>query len=80
MRRAGLLAAGMAAAFVLAACGGDEDPVAESEEPDATEEPEGDAGPEPADLRLWVNGGDTPQEMRDWLVETFEAQNPGSTL
>src|SRR5919106_3606210 len=27
-----------------------------------------------------MNGGDTPQEMRDWLVATFEEQNPGSTL
>ena len=80
MRRASFLAAGMAAAFVLAACGGDDDPTAETDQPDATEEPEADTAPEPADLRLWVNGADTPQEMRDWLVETFEAQNPGSTL
>lgn len=86
MRRVSFLAAGIAGALVLAACGDDE--------PDETTEPEGDAeeesddtgddagdeAPEAGDLRLWVNGGDTPQEMRDWLVETFEEQNPGSTL
>ncbi|HEU4540832.1 MAG TPA: extracellular solute-binding protein [Jiangellaceae bacterium] len=79
MRRASFLAAGIGAALIFAACGGDDEPTAESDEPDATEEPEAEA-PEPADLRLWVNGTDTPQEMRDWLVTTFEEQNPGSTL
>ena len=37
-------------------------------------------GPETADIRVWINGADTPQEARDWLKETFEADNPGSTL
>ena len=36
--------------------------------------------PEPADIRVWLNGADTPQEARDWLKTTFEDQNPGSTL
>lgn len=80
MRRASFLAAGAAAALVLAACGGD-DPDTEpaagtADEADAAEE----TAAEPGDLRLWVNGGDTPQEMRDWLIATFEEQNPGSTL
>ena len=35
---------------------------------------------EPADITFWVAGGDTPQELRDYLVKTFEEQNPGSTL
>jgi len=29
---------------------------------------------------VWLNGTDTPQDARDYLVKTFEAQNPGSTL
>lgn len=33
-----------------------------------------------ADIRVWLNGTDTPQEARDWLEETFEEDNPGSTL
>lgn len=33
-----------------------------------------------ADITFWVAGGDTPQELRDYLVKTFEEQNPGSTL
>ena len=33
-----------------------------------------------ADIRVWLNGTDTPQEARDWLKKTFEEQNEGSTL
>ncbi len=39
-----------------------------------------DSGPETADIRVWLNGTDTPQEARDWLKTTFEKENPGSTL
>lgn len=39
-----------------------------------------DGGPETADITVWLNGEDTPQEARDWLVETFEEEHPGSTL
>ncbi|CDJ99226.1 putative sugar transporter sugar binding protein [Microbacterium sp. C448] len=35
---------------------------------------------ESAEIRVWLVGTDTPQEARDYLVETFEADNPGSTL
>ena len=34
----------------------------------------------PAEIRLWLNGTDTPQALRDYLVETFEERNEGSTL
>ena len=37
-------------------------------------------GPETAEIRVWINGADTPQEARDWLKTTFEDENPGSTL
>ena len=40
----------------------------------------GDGGPDTADIRVWLNGADTPQNARDWLKETFEADHPGSTL
>ena len=80
MKRASFLAAGAAAALVLAACGGDDDPDTEPAAETADEPAAEESTPEPGDLRLWVNGGDTPQEMRDWLIATFEEQNPGSTL
>ena len=51
----------------LAACGDDD------------EKPSG-GGSDKADIRVWINGADTPQAARDWLKETFEDQNPGSTL
>jgi len=36
--------------------------------------------PEAADIRVWLNGTDTPDEARAWLKKTFEEENPGSTL
>lgn len=53
----------------LAACGSDD----EGSSTDG-------GGAESADIRVWLNGTDTPQEARDWLKTTFEEQNPGSTL
>lgn len=35
---------------------------------------------ETGDITLWLAGGDTPQELRDYLKTTFEKENPGSTL
>jgi ABC-type glycerol-3-phosphate transport system substrate-binding protein len=74
VKRASSLAVGIAAALALAACGEDT----------ATDEPAAEetsaAAPEPADIRVWLNGTDTPQEMRDWLKTEFEEANPGSTL
>ena len=42
----------------------------------------GGAAPEAetGDIRVWLVGTDTPQEARDYLKETFEEENPGSTL
>lgn len=63
----------LAGALALAACsGGSTD--------DATEPADGGDGAETGDITLWVAGGDTPQALRDYLVETFESENPGSTL
>jgi N,N'-diacetylchitobiose transport system substrate-binding protein len=55
----------------LAACGDDSDSDSDSS---------GDSAPKAADIRVWLNGTDTPQEARDWLKKTFEEQNEGSTL
>src|SRR5215207_8009958 len=59
----------MVAALTLGACGNDGD-----------DDKDSSAGPEKADIRVWLNGADTPQEARDWLNTTFEEQNQGSTL
>jgi N,N'-diacetylchitobiose transport system substrate-binding protein len=67
-----LTAVGVAATLTLAACsnGADDEPQAEG----------GSGSSESAELTLWLNGSDTPQELRDYLVTTFEDQNPGSKL
>jgi N,N'-diacetylchitobiose transport system substrate-binding protein len=57
------------AALTLSACGGNDD-----------DGNKGDSAAKPADIRVWLNGTDTPQQARDWLKQTFEKQNPGSTL
>jgi len=63
------LALTVTAMLALGACGGESDDDANA-----------DAGPQTADIRVWLNGPDTPQDARDWLKKTFEDQNPGSTL
>ena len=64
------LAVAVMAMLALSACGNDG-----SESDD-----DGGGGAATADIRVWLNGTDTPQEARDWLKTTFEDQNPGSTL
>ncbi|MGY1807939.1 extracellular solute-binding protein [Blastococcus sp. SYSU D00669] len=64
VRTGGLAAVGVGLLLAVAACGG------------GSEAAEG--GDET--ITLWLNGTDTPQELRDYLVETFEAQNEGATL
>jgi len=61
---AGVLALGLG----LSACG-DDDADASS-----------GGGPEKADIRVWLNGTDTPDSAREWLKTTFEKDHPGSTL
>ncbi|MBA8817518.1 N,N'-diacetylchitobiose transport system substrate-binding protein [Microbacterium halimionae] len=38
------------------------------------------ASADSAEIRVWLVGTDTPQDARDYLVSTFEDENPGSTL
>ncbi|WP_034271731.1 extracellular solute-binding protein [Haloechinothrix halophila] len=67
MKRARLFGGLAAIALAATACGGNTEPAA-------------DEPAEQAEIRLWLNGPDTPQPMRDWLVDNFEEQNPGATL
>ena len=62
---AGVLALGLG----LSACGDDDDA-------DASE----GGGAKTADIRVWLNGTDTPDAAREWLKTTFEDEHPGSTL
>ncbi len=55
----------------LAACGGDDSD---------SEDTSSDTAPKAADIRVWLNGPDTPDAAREWLKKTFEEENPGSTL
>ncbi len=57
------------AALTLSACGSNGDGDKKT-----------DSGSNAAEIRVWLNGPDTPQEARDWLKTTFEKDNPGSTL
>lgn len=67
---AGAALAGLALT-ALAACGDDSSDGGGSS---------GDSAPQAADIRVWLNGTDTPDEARQWLKKTFEEENPGSTL
>jgi N,N'-diacetylchitobiose transport system substrate-binding protein len=69
VRKKMTLALALSATLALGACG------SEGDGDDQT-----GGGPETADIRVWINGADTPQEARDWLKTTFEDQHPGSTL
>lgn len=85
MTRIRLAVIGTLGAFALASCsttGSDTGSDAGSTDDTATEQAaEGeDAEDEGAELRVWLVGTDTPDEARDLLKETFEEQNPGSTL
>src|SRR3954468_15624983 len=62
---AGVLALGLG----LSACGDDDADAAD-----------GGGGPKKADIRVWLNGTDTPDTAREWLKTTFEKDHPGSTL
>jgi N,N'-diacetylchitobiose transport system substrate-binding protein len=64
MRKIGVVAGIATTALILAGC---------SSTPPAEE-------PQTGNIRVWLNGADTPQDARDYLKETFEEENPGSTL
>ena len=66
MRKLGIVALGAAAALTLAGCAAGGSGAAD--------------GDEGAEIRVWLVGADTPDAARDYLKETFEEENPGSTL
>lgn len=66
MRKLSMTAMVAVAAIALAGCTG------------ASDAPPDEAAT--GDIRVWLVGTDTPQEARDYLKNTFEDQNPGSTL
>jgi ABC-type glycerol-3-phosphate transport system substrate-binding protein len=76
MRRR-LVALGLAGSLILAACGDDDDTTETGDDGDgessAIEAPPEDTE---ATLRVWVNGPDTPQEMRDMAEELFQESYP----
>jgi N,N'-diacetylchitobiose transport system substrate-binding protein len=75
--RKGSLAVIAASALVLSGCAAAEStPEASSTATSGGDTTEVITG----DIRVWVNGGDTPQEARDYLKATFEEMHPGSTL
>ena len=66
VRTVGLAAVSVGLLLAVAACG---------DEPEAAAEGGGDQT-----ITLWHNGTDTPQELRDYLVETFADENDGAKL
>ncbi|GAA5038666.1 extracellular solute-binding protein [Microbacterium fluvii] len=66
-KKLGALALLGASAIVLAGCS-------------SSGTPEESATPEAGEIRVWLVGTDTPKEAREYLVDTFAEQNPGSTL
>ncbi|MGY4645827.1 extracellular solute-binding protein [Cellulomonas sp. URHB0016] len=63
-------AVGVAAALTLSACSSG----------DAGDDATAAGTPEAATIKLWLAGGDTPDELRTYLTTTFEKENPGSKL
>jgi N,N'-diacetylchitobiose transport system substrate-binding protein len=64
MRKLGIAALGAVAALTLAGCASGGTGASE----------------DGAEIRVWLVGTDTPDEAREYLVDTFEEENPGSTL
>ncbi len=73
MKRNRLVVASVASTITLAlaltACSGGSDDNGSGETEAAT-----------GDIRVWLNGSDTPDAAREYLKTTFEEENPGSTL
>ncbi|MFC8600274.1 extracellular solute-binding protein [Isoptericola sp. NPDC057191] len=74
MKRTRVVAAGVATSLTLA--------LALSACAPADDESAGQDGgtPEAGDITLWLAGADTNDDLRKYLVDTFEKENPGSTL
>jgi N,N'-diacetylchitobiose transport system substrate-binding protein len=79
-----IVAVGTLAALALAACssGSGTPGTTTSGSPSATSggESSSAAPADAANIKLWLVGSDTPDELRQYLVDTFAKENPGSTL
>jgi len=82
-----LAAVGLAGAlFLTAACGSDDDDEATDDNggnESSGQESGGFTAPDSeieATLRVWLNGPDTPQTMRDYAIETFKEQYPNVSV
>ncbi|PQZ91146.1 ABC transporter substrate-binding protein [Arthrobacter sp. MYb227] len=74
----GLAALTTAAALTLSACGGSGSPAA-SDAPASTGAATSSASNADKSLTLWLAGGDTPDELRTYLKDTFKTKT-GATL
>jgi N,N'-diacetylchitobiose transport system substrate-binding protein len=68
-----LAAVGLAGVLLLAACGDDDDTTATGSSGDSLEAPAKDTK---ATLRVWLNGPDTPDEMREYAISEFNKSYP----
>ncbi|WP_207769439.1 extracellular solute-binding protein [Nocardioides currus] len=64
------LTTALSMALALGACGSGDD----------GDDGASESGSSSSEIRVWLNGADTPQEARDYLKTTFEDENPGATL
>ncbi|MDY7102349.1 MAG: extracellular solute-binding protein [Actinomycetota bacterium] len=87
MRIPKLLTVLLVLGLVAAACGGDDDDTASdttvagsdttaTADGDEASGDEGDEGGDGETIRLWLNGGDTPDEVVDYAIEEFNALHP----
>lgn len=74
----GLAALTTAAALTLTACGGSGSPAA-SDAPASTGAATSSASNADKSITLWLAGGDTPDELRTYLKDTFKTKT-GATL
>ncbi|HEY3141483.1 MAG TPA: extracellular solute-binding protein [Acidimicrobiales bacterium] len=70
MKIRNLAALGLAGTLLMAAaCGDDDDSSASSS-----------GGSDKTTLRVWLNGPDTPDDMRQYAIDTFQADHPDVTV
>src|SRR5690625_7889807 len=67
-------ALGLAASLVLAACGSADngDEKTPNDNGGSSQGSDDNESGEPGELTLWLAGGDTPAELRAWLVERMD--------
>jgi len=80
MRKSAVVAMFGVAALTLVGCTTAEDTSGSNTDNDTSSDSATSEDVVTGDIRVWINGGDTPDSAREYLIETFEAENPGSTL